>query len=55
MKHRLSNERLKGLDQDKIRQEMQEQAKQRAKDPLAVEGVEPAAEGKAFYLIQLMY
>ena len=28
---------------------MQEQAKQRAKEPLAVEGVDPAAEGQAFY------
>lgn len=43
------DERLKGVDQDKIRQEMQERAKQRAKEPLAVEGVEPAAEGRVFY------
>ena len=27
---------------------MQEQAKQRAKEPLAVEGVEPAGEGQVF-------
>ena len=32
------DERLKGVDQDKIRQEMQVQAKQRATEPLAVEG-----------------
>lgn len=43
------DERLKGVDQDKIRQEMQERAKQRAKEPLAVEGVEPAEEGRVFY------
>ena len=33
------DERLKGVDQDKIRQEMQEQAKQRAKEPFTVEGI----------------
>lgn len=43
------DERLKGVDQDKVRQEMQEQAKQRAKEPLAVEGVEPATEDRVFY------
>ena len=40
---------LKGADQDKIRKTKQEQAKQRANEPLAVEGVEPAAEGQVFY------
>ena len=29
---------------------MQEQAKQRANKPLAVEGEEPAAEGQVFYI-----
>ena len=43
------DERLKGVDQDKIRQEMQERAKQKAKEPLAVEGVEPATEDRVFY------
>lgn len=43
------DERLKGVDQDKIRQEMQERAKQRVKEPLAVEGVEPATEDRVFY------
>ena len=42
------DERLTGVDQDKIRQEMQEQAKRRAKEALAVVGVEPAAEGQSF-------
>lgn len=43
------DERLKGVDQDKIRQEMQERAKQKAKEPLAVEEVEPATEDRVFY------
>ena len=49
------DERLKGVDQDKIRQEMQEQAKQRAEKLLAVEGVELAAKLEYFILIHLMY
>lgn len=43
------DERLGRVDQDKIRQEMQERAKQRAEEPLAVEGVEPTKEGRVFY------
>ena len=38
------NERIKGVDQDTIRQEMQEQAKHRATEPVAAEGLEPAAK-----------
>ena len=43
------DERLKEVDQNQIRQEMQERAKQRAKQPLAVDGLEPAKEGRVFY------
>ena len=42
------DQRLKSIDQDKKRQEMQEQAKQRA---FCCRGVEPAAECQVFYFI----
>lgn len=42
------DKRLGRVDQDKIRQEMQERAKQRAEEPLAVDGLEPAKEGRVF-------
>ena len=43
------DERLERVDQNKIKQDMQKRAKERAEEPLAVEEVEPAKEGRVFY------
>lgn len=43
------DQRLSAVDQNQLRQEMQERAKQRAKEPLPVEGIEQAEEGRVFY------
>lgn len=43
------DQRLSAVDQDRIRQEMGERAKARAKEPLPVEGLELTEEGRVFY------